>query len=428
MSTRAWILAVVVAALGAGFAWLWWVAEWVEVEVPMGYSEEAWRNPFLAAQLLLEQNDKGFERRSGLHSLDNLPDADSALLITGGRRTLGDQRVTELLDWVRRGGHLLLLADSFWDEQQEASDDPLLDALNIRLVSADDDAGDADEVQDEVDLVLDEAMFDSWVEAAGAAVCPGDAQLASYQLDSLDSPFEEVSVGPAVGYALFPTDRRLIANGEQSLLTADNETGLQLLQQGLGSGRVSVITDSRQWRNARIQCFDHAHLLLYLVGEAPNLYWLYHVAVPSLPMLIWQQFPATLLLLLVLMLFALWYALIRDGALRPVPDQPRRSLLAHVSGSANFLWRQGEAQALVDAAGLPLLAMIEQASQRRGIPEQTLLQQLSRQAAIAPDDLNVLLDGTPLGCWLDRPVRRTRWREHEFLETLQALQALRKQL
>ena len=76
-----------------------------EIEIETGYRGKARRDPFLAAERLLEENRYHVSTHTWLG--DNLPDG-ATLIATAP--SIGNRGTTEnVLDWVSGGGHLELL-------------------------------------------------------------------------------------------------------------------------------------------------------------------------------------------------------------------------------------------------------------------------------------------------------------------------------
>ena len=73
----------------------------------------------------------------GLQSLAQLPAAGQVLLILGSREQMTPKQAERLLAWTRQGGHLLVVAETLWDEDKNSSGDLLLDPLGIQQYMSD---------------------------------------------------------------------------------------------------------------------------------------------------------------------------------------------------------------------------------------------------------------------------------------------------
>ena len=128
-----------VTLLVLGAAGVLYFAEWVETTSNDGYSADAIRNRYLAAERFLDRFDIKIASRDGLNLLDELPPTSHTLLIASSRRSLSVRRVANLNSWVSAGGRLILLASDFWDEDQLSSGDSLLDGLGVKVMEPDAD-------------------------------------------------------------------------------------------------------------------------------------------------------------------------------------------------------------------------------------------------------------------------------------------------
>ena len=109
-----------------------------------------------------------------------------------------------------------------------------------------------------------------------------------------------------------------------------------------------MTTTLNLWRNRIIGCFDHAHLLRWLVEDRPVLWWLYNTEMPPLYRLIWQRWPMVVMLGIVLVALWVWRSGYRITEKSAEQDPLRRELMEHVDGVARFLWQQGEADSLLE--------------------------------------------------------------------------------
>ena len=128
---------------------------------------------------------------------------------------------------------------------------------------------------------------------------------------------------------------------------ADNDYGSQLVQLGLGSGQISVLTDLSLWSNERLLYFDHAWLLAWLTADEP-VWFVRSVAMPPLAQWLWLKAPALGVALLVLLGLWLWYRIPRQGPRQEAREESSRDYLQHLHASGYFQWRTNQQAALVD--------------------------------------------------------------------------------
>jgi hypothetical protein len=86
------------------------------IEIPSGYQGEAARNPYLAAQRLLERMGTPVRSFAELPGIHELPPPDATLLVPTPRRTLGKARALELTRWVESGGNLVVVSWQLFDD------------------------------------------------------------------------------------------------------------------------------------------------------------------------------------------------------------------------------------------------------------------------------------------------------------------------
>src|SRR5947208_1017200 len=102
------ILILAVVLLAAGF-WFRSAYEPVQEDVEAGYRGPARLNPFLAAERLYTR--LGVQAHTLPGAARPLPAPDQALLVLSRRRALSAAELRDLLDWVRRGGRLVIALD-----------------------------------------------------------------------------------------------------------------------------------------------------------------------------------------------------------------------------------------------------------------------------------------------------------------------------
>lgn len=362
--------------------------KWVEIDRRSGYSEVALRKPYLAAEAFLDRLGIETEVADGLTLLDTLPPTDTTLLIAGSRRALSQRRLDGLEAWLREGGHLIVVASAYWDDETNSSGDELLDRYDVKLHRTQ-AAHDTRTV-----TALPRAVAEL-VETGAATSCDAGGSLAtvSFRGDA------------QLSYASFPDYNYLAYTGDDEAGSAANDYGPQLLQIRVGDGRLTAITSTSLWRNRMIGCYDHAHVLRLLVQGSSRLHWLFNTEMPPLPLLLWQRYPDALLVLIVCIAAWLWRVVPRRVPVAAVLAQPRRRVLEHVTGIARFMWQQRRSDLLWAAA--------REAADVR-IQDDGWLVQQAPCIGTSADELRELAARPPAA------------REARFIGALRALQQLRK--
>jgi hypothetical protein len=313
-----------ILALATAFALLGCSGE--EVEIETGYRGKARRDPFLAAERFLTENDYEVSMHTWLG--DNLP-RGATLIATaqsfGNRGTTG-----AVLNWVTRGGHLLLLLDGGetfrddWDREHRSRtehDQPerteLLDSLGIAETK---DGG------------------------GPLSVKFGDGSA------SLKMP------------ARF-TWKEDHAPARMDAVAADgNSIALASFQRG--AGRISIAAHAEPFRNRHLGDGDNAWLLLRLVGPAHGgeVWFLNGMRISFFGML-WEHGSMALIAAAALLVAWLWKSLPRFGPLRAVEDTGTRDFAEHLSLTGAFLWRYRQRAQLIG----PLRETVTRAAVRRGL-------------------------------------------------------------
>ena len=300
-----WLIPLVLLALVLGGGLLAWLSQhWIEraETVYTGYGETARRNPFYAADRLLSRLGATVH---SVRRLADLPDSLSAadtLLVAIPTYALTAAESQRLLDWVARGGHLVIGVRH--EYQPGRGVDRLLDPLQIR----------------------------------------------SHRVESTATDPATITTGDAMP----PLQVRF-----RSELRLNDEVWRQ---QPWGQGTVTLLTDIDPFNNERLADHDHADFLWRLVrrSERGGEVWLqYRTLVPSLAQLLWQHAWMPLAGAILILLAALWSHNRRLGPLLVPRSGERRRLIEHLRASSRFLWRQGAGPMLLQAARQYALRRLE---------------------------------------------------------------------
>ena len=344
--------------------------EWIEVTRNGGYSGQAARNQYLAAEEFLGRFGVGVEFVDGLGLLDGLPPTSDALLIASSRKALSERRLESLRSWVRDGGRLLVLAGDYWDRGEGGSGDKLLDDIGIRLLEPEGDAGDLEVAHVPVPEDVMERLVNQRACGAGRDLAriqlPGSGQALTASMST--SAYLQLQGGGQPGYA-------------------ENSVGPQIVYVALGDGAIIAFTSLRLWTNRQIHCHDHAHLLRWLTDDRQQLWWLFNTQMESLPRLIWRHFPVPVVLVVCWVGLWLWRSGKRLQRIPPTPDPARRELTEHLDGVARFYWQQGE--------GSRLLQPLRDAVLRGSAPTQQYIAALAERSGISEERIRWALTNSP---------------------------------
>jgi hypothetical protein len=344
-----WVLAALGAVLAVG-TWLWFDANFERQprEVPVGKSEAARRNPFLAAERFLAGLGIAAESSADLSLLRN-PPATRDMLIIDGLPPLNAERRARLRDWLEAGGRLL-----------------------VEAVHIDGDAADGAGFLDELGAVL---RLDDDAER-------GDDLLVAVQVAGYPQPLDVAFSAP-----WYLEDQAGTAIGDAS---ADGRA--RLLEYAVGDGTVYVVSDTLWLGNDGIGAHDHALLLALLATDRERVWLLHDVSVPALAVLVWRAASVAVISAALLGAVLLWHIGGRLGPLLPAPAAGRRDLLEHLEAAGDFLWQRGRGAVLITRTRRrverdwldrhPPLRQLDQPARARRIAEQSRLDVHEVEAAL----------------------------------------------
>lgn len=315
-------------------AWVYWFAqnfERSERTVRSGLSEEARRNPYLAAQRYLDRLGFGVETLRGREHLKAPPSYPGALVVSDPGPGLPPEEEARLLDWVGAGGHLVLFPRRVWNEDTGSSGNGLLDRLGARLHrrpyesgNTDDEGGEDPQGRREIITVHTTA--------------DGRPYLASFD----GTRYLEDAAGTA----------------RQSLAGAH---GAHVLRWKRGTGWITVLSDDGFIRNDRIGDLDHAWLVSDLLQDHDQVWLLIDSSIPPLTAWLWRHAPQVVVSLGLLVLLWLWRASLTHGPRRRPRHRVRRNIIEHLAAAAAFSWQRDGGRELLDGSR----ACIETAWKRR---------------------------------------------------------------
>lgn len=389
--TRPLVALGMLLAVAGLLAWgLWGKLEWSEQEVWVGYSGEARVNDFLASQRLLERLGQRASSVQGLPLGRQLPGRNDVLLLPRRQIRLTPGQAEALLAWVRQGG--LLIAEGLTEESREAAEtqDPLFRSLGARLVWR------PERLAEPMGSGSDPKAFDEANRNVGVEI---------------DGRTYRVRLGAW---------RELLDLGGMAARSAQNGSGLKLLQYDLDHGRVILCTELACFANGNLAEEDHADFLSALVlGWGPdNRAWIvYREEAPSLWR--WLQDNAWMALLAAtfVTVAGLWSAARGFGP--PIPDPPegRRSLLEHLTACGRFQWTQRDGLTLLKAAREATRSRIHRVHPGWGhLEPRELCTRLAEFSGLGEDRIARALHKTSITD------------SREFTEAIQTLDLIRKQL
>lgn len=398
--------AAVIIALGI---WLGFYVTWKEKEIDIGLSREAEADPFLAIKRLLSQREidsqslRSFSILDDLHWQDQPLAVNDTLILLNAHKMIEGQRLTNLLDWVERGGTVIISTDNPFIGQTRGTQDALFERFELELI-ADQEKEDAEgtdtlgESYDEDDESTDKASMnddpaddhqenapesdfteqasDNLVDQVRDSLFPPPqppstetdpadklaenshpavpSDLAASE-DDKDSPCNPKSPPLAVNFINeqepllidYSLGQRFRSYGIRPQAQVEDDKGLHLAQFEWGEGLVVFQSDLEIWTNQRVGCFDHAYSLWKFIDDHGKVWFLVNQEAPSLWTLIWRAAPYGSMAALFALSLWLWAQASRFGPILTRQSEGRRSLAEHIHASAMLLWRRQEHPYLV---------------------------------------------------------------------------------
>ncbi|MDP5241307.1 DUF4350 domain-containing protein [Uliginosibacterium sp. 31-16] len=408
--TRLIISAAALILLGL-FGWyLYDHLEWHDTTRRTGYTKEALRNNYHAGMLLLNRLGYPAERSEDLARLDTL--APQSTLLLSGDESFADPALRQrLLDWVKRGGHLVLpiTPDDKGSEVLKALQIDVQGRLENgreRFAQQSNSAAPPRREQDLDRRDLEIEGHDVSVSLRNAAVF--DAAL------SMDRPGEwSVQADGAFKDDDSLGDTRVFQPLQASAEDDESESVMLYARFKWGNGFVTVGSFA-PFTNDALDKADHASLFVRLLslpdGKRPVL-MLFAPNYPDLLEWLLEHAPEAITGLALLILAGLWRAAPRFGPLQPEPEPVRPGLREHLAASGYFLLKQRSYEALIAPLREDVLRQLEHLQHRHPEIE-------------GRDRLGEHLSGIKAG-EITRAFAPEPDSQHEFLRRAQTLATLR---
>ncbi len=408
-------LAAAILALCAGLFFACF--ERREVEVPAHESAEARRNKYLALGRLLERMGHPVAAHRDLAKLGQLPEPPATVFLPLNRAALGEARSQALLDWVARGGHLVVVTYTVWGipEGEDRTDpdadvivsgrpDLLLDRFGLRQRQVSSAPVLPEEPAAETEIEEGEETPD---DDAPTPVAPTFSDLLKGDFDgaSREKAYATLEEGDEPLALEFDDDLWWDDTQGSVVWSVEGDVGAHLVEVEHGKGRIAALTSDEPLVNATLGEADHAEFVVRWLrdgrdGRAPV--WIFTGAEwPSVLTLARRHAAPVLAAGAALFALWLWRALFRFGPALPAPDPARRRWLEHLEAAGRFHWRQDRGRVLL--ASLREDVSRELARKRPAwprLPEAERWERLAHASGLTPEQVvNALRDDarTPRG-------------------------------
>jgi hypothetical protein len=310
-------------------------------------------------------------------TFQELPRATSTIIASVDSFTnYGD--AGRVVDWVQRGGHLVLLLsgaepwrDDWGSQSSKTSDDEKLD--------------------EEQQAVLDKLGIK-------------DVDLSTESEVTVHAGAHQYRAELAGGIKLIKKPARQDVDGGDAVMSWNR-----------GFGRITAVSDAHPFRNRYLIQKDHAALLFALVSlDHRSVVSFVGALKVSFWKMLWQQGWPAIVCLGVLLVLWLWKNLPRFGPILAPVDHSGRDFTGHLAMAGAFLWRHREVAALL----VPLQQDVRAALARRGLvaEDPATQDELATRAGLTADRVRLAL-------FLVAPSA-----ESVFLRTVQDLHTLRSKI
>ncbi len=407
MTTRARVLLTlaVAALLVAGF-FACFERRPVEVAVPP--SAEARRNPYLALSRLLERMGNRVECLDDPSRLDALPEPPATVILPTPRWSISAARSDALLAWVKRGGNLVVVTYTIWDDARRRPD-LLLDRFDLRqhLRQEPSEKPAAPGQPPPFDRpLLPPTPAETLLRADGSETTEDGFAWFDGRDEPLIVEFDD---------RFYWEDARGLAEW-----AVEGPSGAHLVDLHRGEGTLVAVTDDLFMRNDWLAEADNAEFLVRMLRlhAAPDgRVWIYYGEEwPGFLELLWQRGWPLLVGLAALLALWLWRAGARFGPLALPAPLARRRWLEHLEAVGRFHWRGDRARALLLATRAAVLEHV-----RTRHPAWSRLPEAERAERIARA---CGLDAAAVGSALQGSARRAR----EFVAAISVLERVRATL
>jgi len=373
----------IICMIVSGFAYAYFfLLEWKEKEINLGYTKEAHRNSMLAAQMFLEKNDVDSEIVISFSLLDNIYPVDQSkvhaflskpgpqdnIILTNARGTVNGSRFKNIWQWVQSGGTLITTISNPYSDSLQGEDE-LFRALEVVTekneslldISLESMVGELGKITDDdqyfkEDLIVDD-MSQGDHDQLKNEVKTGSEREGFVYSDALacnNTKFTKIALplqndalkvdfgfGDFLNYGNYVPEWLATSEvgGEQRIVAAGFN---------VEAGKIFVLRNTRIWHNHLIQCHDHAYFLWSLINKNEKVWFLENRDSPSLFSLVLRYLPYGFAGLCATLVLAVWSALSRFGPLFNPQPVSRRSFAEHIEANARFLWRQSHYPLLID--------------------------------------------------------------------------------
>jgi hypothetical protein len=395
------------AGIVAGCAGLFFACfERREVLVETGVSSAVRRNKYVAMARLLRGMGHEVQVHDDVARLGRLPDPPATVFLPVQRHALGERRTQALLDWVARGGHLVVTTYTVWGPPERANGtapdaaadvivngrpDALLDRFGLRQRMWSEEERASATALAAIETLQPEGLPPPTLEeepAAGEEPGGAEGELApepasegeedepppsglpsmsellsgEWQPGSVEASWAYLEAGEPPLEIEFHEGFWWDDTEELATWAVGGEAGPHLVEVEHGEGTITALTSDEPFANATIGRVQNAEFIVRWLrhgrDERVPVWIFYEATWPSLFALLRRHALPALVAGAAFLALWLWRSLPRFGPALPAPDPARRRWLEHLEAAGRFHWRQDHGRALLAAERADLMRVV----------------------------------------------------------------------
>lgn len=330
-------LVLALLVLGAGGWFVYASIEFYEETETSGWSVDALRNPYLAAQQFMDRSGIDVTDVDSLARLDEL-NSVGTLFFSDANQVQTPRQLTQVMDWLEVGGNIIYTANLTASE-----DDLLLQEFEVTV-----DWSDYESEAEREDKPISETMreYNRQLEEGKTR-----EEIARSLADE-DISLTRVSFGDDIGELEVSFDNARVlshpyiddaeydSGAHKPFSWSLSDSGAHMMQFEVGSGLLTIVSDPNIWNSYEIDLYDHAYLLWLLSSEEGDFAILRSVVRDSIWTLMKRNASELLLAAGLLVLVWIWRMGYRFGRLLPRDLARTRALGEHFSTVSHYLWHR----------------------------------------------------------------------------------------
>jgi len=320
--------------------------EFYEETEESGWSVDALRNPYLAAQKFMTRSGIEVTDVDSLTRLDELSGLGT-LFFSDANQVQTPRQLAQVMDWLEQGGNVIYTADLVSDD-----DDMLLREFSVEVDWREFEA-EAEDENEEKPLSETLRDYNRQIEAGKSreeiAQSLNDEEVSITQVEFADDIGEVEVAFDDAKILLHPyiLDAESVIE-PRPFSWSYSEYGVHMMQFEVGNGLLTIISDPGIWTSYQIDQYDHAYLLWLLSSDEGNFAILRSVLRDSIWVLMRQNASEVLIAAGLLILIWIWRTGYRFGRLVPRNLSYARALGEHFSSVSHYLWHRRQGRYLVE--------------------------------------------------------------------------------